>query len=113
MLTGLWAAMENLTQAGCHAIYIDGSFVTRKTKPNDFDACYYLRGVNFDLLDPVLKDFSERRQAMKEKYGGELFVAELPADFEGRVFIDYFQRDKKTGKRKGIVGIKLQTSEEQ
>ena len=112
MLTGLWAAMENLTQAGCQAIYIDGSFVTRKTKPNDFDACYYLRGINFDLLDPILKDFSERRRAMKEKYKGELFVAEMPADFEGHVFIDYFQRDKKTGKRKGIVGINLQIIEE-
>ena len=108
MLVGLQAALENLTQAGCQAIYIDGSFVTRKVVPNDYDACYNLRGVNFDLVDPVLKDFSEQRRAMKEKYGGELFTAEAPADFAGRVFIDYFQRDRKTGKRKGIIGIKLQ-----
>ncbi len=112
MLVGLQAAMENLAQAGCQALYIDESFVTRKAVPNDYDACYNLRGVNFDSVDPVLKDFSEQRRAMKEKYSGELFVAEAPADFEGHVFLDYFQRDRKTGKRKGIIGIKLQSSEE-
>ncbi|MGH9768573.1 MAG: DUF6932 family protein, partial [Blastocatellia bacterium] len=29
LLAGLKAAMENLQQAGCREVYIDGSFVTR------------------------------------------------------------------------------------
>ncbi|MGH9848646.1 MAG: DUF6932 family protein [Blastocatellia bacterium] len=108
LLAGLRAAIENLEQAGCREIYIDGSFVTRKVKPNDFDACWNGEGVNEQLLDPVLLDFSNRRARMKEKYGGELFIAQAQADLEGgKRFLDYFQRDKRTGSPKGIIGIKL------
>lgn len=108
LLEGLKAAMDNLAQAGCRAIYIDGSFVTSKQKPNDFDACYESAGVDDKLLDPVLLDFSERRAKMKRRFGGELFPAKAVADWEkGRSFLDYFQRDKRTGKPKGIIGINL------
>lgn len=100
--------MEELALAGCRAIYIDGSFVTAKLEPNDYDACWSIRGVTFSEVDPVLQDFSGRRQRMKEKYGGELFYAEATADFEGHSFLDYFQRDKRSGKRKGIIGIRLE-----
>jgi hypothetical protein len=31
--------MEHLRAAGCRTIYINGSFVTDKLNPNDFDAC--------------------------------------------------------------------------
>lgn len=106
MLTGLWVAMGNLIQAGCQAIYIDGSFVTRKFLPNDYDACWSGKGVDDNLLDPVLLDSSNNRQAQKAKYGGEFFVAEHPANFEGRIVLDFFQRDRKN-RRKGIVGIRL------
>jgi len=45
---------------------------------------------------------------MKVKYGGELFIAHAQADMEsGKRFLDYFQRDRRTGKPKGIIGIKL------
>ena len=108
MLKGLKAALGNLTQAGCRALYIDGSFVTSKQKPNDFDACWEPVGVDDKLLDPVLLDFSQRRARMKEKFGGELFPADAVADWEkGRRFLDYFQRDKRTDKPKGIIGIQL------
>jgi hypothetical protein len=108
LLVGLKAAMENLEQGGCRKVYIDGGFVTRKVKPNDFDACWSVEGVNDQLLDPVLLDFSNRRARMKEKYKGELFIAEARADLDsGRRFLEYFQRDKRTGKPKGIVGIEI------
>ncbi|NOT63985.1 MAG: hypothetical protein HOP19_27540 [Acidobacteria bacterium] len=108
MLAGLRAAMDELAQAGCQAIYINGSFVTAKLEPNDYDACWSIRGVTFSDVDPVLHDFSERRKRMKEKYRGELFYAESAADFEGRSFLDYFQRDKRSGQRKGIIAIRLE-----
>jgi hypothetical protein len=47
--------------------------------PNDFDACWAMAGVDFDLLDrldPVLLDWSNRRAAQKAKFGDELFIAE-------------------------------------
>ncbi len=109
LLVKLKAAIDSLTLAGCTAIYIDGSFVTRKAEPNDFDGCWDGEGIDPDKLDPVLLDFTNNRRAMKEKYGGELFVAQTPADLEGRTFLDFFQFEfrRQNRVRKGIIGIKL------
>lgn len=40
LIEGLKTAMEQLKAAGCRTIYINGSFVTSKPNPNDFDACW-------------------------------------------------------------------------
>ena len=40
LATGLRATVENLSDAGCRTVYLDGSFVTSRTMPNDFDACW-------------------------------------------------------------------------
>jgi hypothetical protein len=51
--------MMQLKAAGCRTIYIDGSFVTIETKPNDFDACYDRDAVNMAYLRvnaPILFD---------------------------------------------------------
>jgi hypothetical protein len=39
MIDGLELAMTQLKAAGCRTIYINGSFVTSKLEPGDFDAC--------------------------------------------------------------------------
>lgn len=39
LLGGLKRALKTLRAAGCRRVYIDGSFVTAKSKPGDFDAC--------------------------------------------------------------------------
>lgn len=72
LLAGLRAALDTLRQAGCGRVYLDGSFVTGKEVPNDFDACWEIDGVNVDLLemlDPVLLDWSNRRAAQKAPIG--------------------------------------------
>jgi hypothetical protein len=107
LLPGLRAALESLAGAGCRTMYIDGSFVTAKEEPQDFDACWDVAGVDPDLLDPVLLDFSDRRAAQKERFGGELFPANLAAEPAGTRFLDYFQRDRETGEPKGIVAVDL------
>jgi hypothetical protein len=73
LLSGLYSALENLQNAGCETVYIDGSFVTTKEKPSDFDGCWDIDNVSLDLLDPVLMDFTKRQAAQKKKYRGELF----------------------------------------
>ena len=108
LVNGLRAAIESLRTAGCSRVYLDGSFVTDKELPGDFDACWEADGVDADLLDPVLLDLSDRRRAQKAKYGGELFVADWPAEPGGKRFIDFFQRDRVTGAAKGIVAIDLE-----
>lgn len=111
LLKGLKTAITSLRKAGCRAIYIDGSFVTAKELPNDFDGCWSIEGVDPDLLDPVLLDFSNGRAAQKAKYGGELFPAELIEAGSGKTWLDFFQQDR-NGKPKGIVGIRLRKARE-
>ncbi len=99
-------ALRALKKAGCARAYIDGSFVTSKELPEDFDGCWDHEGVDVDALDPVLLDFSDRRAAQKEKFRGELFIAATPADALGHRFLDFFQLDR-DGRPKGIVQIGL------
>jgi hypothetical protein len=106
LLVGLLTGLQALKQAGCEVAYIDGSFVTAKLEPGDVDVCYKSDTINFSLLDPVLKDFSNRRAAQKQKYGGEFFEAEAEAVPDGTLYLDFFQMTK-DGKRKGIILLKL------
>jgi hypothetical protein len=107
LLAGLAAALESLRDAGCTLAYVDGSFVTAKKEPGDFDACWGVAGVDPGRLDPVLLDFDDGRAAQKAKYGGEMFPAELPEGLSGRRFLEFFQTDRETGAAKGIVSIRL------
>ncbi len=56
-MRGLKATLENLRDASCRTTYIDGSFVTSKAIPNDYDACWEEAGVDPVMLDPVLLIF--------------------------------------------------------
>ena len=107
LLSGLEAAARNLKSAGCKRIFVNGSFVTSKQQPNDFDALWDIDGVDPEKLDPVLLDFSERRAAQKGKYFGEFFPAQMVETGTGRLFLDFFQIDQETGILKGIVEINL------
>ena len=107
LLDGLREALGSLREAGCQRVYLNGSFVTDKHLPADFDGCWEARGVDPTLLHPELLDFSDGRAAQKARYRGELFPAETLAEPAGTVFLDYFQRDRDTGLPKGIVAIDI------
>jgi len=109
LLAGLEAALRALRAAGCRAVYVDGSFVTAKEIPNDYDCCWDAVGVDPARLDPTFLNFKNKREAQKIKYGGEFFPAHMPEGLTGRVFIEFFQIDKETGERKGIVAIDLRS----
>lgn len=106
LLDGLLDALRSIKTAGCFTAYLDGSFVTTKTNPYDFDACWESGATDLDRLDSELRDFSNRRAAQKARYGGEFFPAEWPAQADGTTYLDYFQRDHK-GRAKGILAIDL------
>ena len=100
-------AIENLRRACCRIVYIDGSFVTSKEIPNDFDACWEEAGVEPELLDPVLLRFGAGRAEQKARYLGELFPASMGAIVDGTSFLEFFQTDRATGGTKGIVAVEL------
>jgi hypothetical protein len=103
---GLIRGSKALKAAGCTVIYLDGSFVSEKEFPQDYDVCWNPYSVDPGKLDPVLLDFADNRSKQKSKYGGEFFPSSASAD--GRVpFIKYFQTSKDTGTEKGIIQIYL------
>jgi len=104
LFSGFADGFAALRTAGTKNVYLDGSFVTGKTIPKDFDCCWEIAGVALAKIDPVFLDFANMRAAQKQKYGGEFF----PCTFEaapGEFFLSYFQRDKYTGQAKGILRI--------
>lgn len=107
LLGSLRRALEALRTAGCITAYLDGSFVTAKLVPGDYDLCWSMHGVDPTRLDPVLLDFSDHRKAMNAKYQGDLFPAEIPEGKSEKLFLNFFQTDKDTGTAKGVVLIDL------
>lgn len=107
LLDGLLIALRLLQSAGCGLVFVDGSFVTAKHTPGDYDACWGVKGVDPDLLNPVFLNFDNGRAAQKERFAGEFFPAELPEGESGQTFLDFFQTNKDDGSRKGIVCLNL------
>lgn len=109
-LEGPARALRDLRAAGCKRAYIDGSFITTKEHPGDFDACWDIDGVDFDVIDEVLLTFDAGRGTQKAKYRGELFPADAAAVPLGTLFRDFFQRDR-DGNPKSIIVIDLENFE--
>ena len=110
LMKGLEDAIAILRQAGCKRLYVDGSFVTSKEVPNDYDAAWEPVGVDVPLLlsiEPVFADFSNLRAAQKAKFFGEFFPSSAAADLVGNTFLEFFQIDRDTGNPKGIIALDL------
>jgi hypothetical protein len=110
LLAGMKQMLLSLKSVGCMKVLIDGSFVTDKDFPNDFDGCWERTGMSLiDLQqhDPILLDFTNGRRAQKLRYGGEMFPADAAEGITGRTFIDFFSKDKSTANAKGLVEIDL------
>jgi hypothetical protein len=104
LFDGFKAGFENLMAAGCKNIFLDGGYVGENPKPKDYDVCWDHKGVDSALIDPVLLDYSDKRKAQLQKYKGEFFLSLGAASLRVFYFI-YFQRDKFTGKPKGIIRV--------
>jgi len=101
-------ALDLLRAAGCKHVYVDGSFVTSKERPNDIDVCWDVHGVDVRNLEPVFLDFSNQRAAQKARFMSEFFPADLPEGVSGRTFLEFFQIEKNTGNAKGIILLDLE-----
>jgi hypothetical protein len=108
LLNGLRAAIASLAAAGCKSLYLDGSFVTGKRIPADYDACWDPFGVELRKVDPVLRMFDAGRAAQKAKFGGELFPSTAKVFAAGATFLDFFQWDRE-GVAKGVIVVDLRS----
>lgn len=110
LLQGLADALGILQRYDCQRVWVDGSFVSDKREPGDFDCCWDYAGARIASLQadfPVFFDLSNQRHAQKQRFGGEFFLAHRPADPVGTLFLDFFQTDTYTGDRKGILRVDL------
>lgn len=97
----------NLKLAGCDELHLDGSFVSMKERPKDYDGTWDPTGIDYDLVDPVLLDFADRRRKMKEKYKGELFFMNSLVDSKVS-FREFFLSDR-AGIAKGVLNIQIRS----
>ena len=106
LLDGLRECLEVLGAAGCTSVWLNGSFVTAKDEPEDFDAVWSAAGVDRAVLEdelPALLDLSDHRVAQKRRFGGEFFP-NIVEGGSGKQFSAFFQADR-DGTAKGIVVI--------
>jgi hypothetical protein len=106
LFEGLEAVAGALRKAGCRTMYVGGSFVSGKEKPDDFDGCWDPTNVQRALLDPVFLDFENERAAQKWAYRGEMFISTMGTG-RGGTYFEFLQVQKEVGDAVGIIGIKL------
>jgi hypothetical protein len=102
--------IKDLKAIGCKTIYIDGSYITRKSLPNDIDICWESNGVDLNtakLIMPILWDFRNGRYAQQKKYHADIFPARCIELSSKLYFLDFFQVDKNTGESKGIIKLQI------
>jgi hypothetical protein len=104
LLEGLQAALRELGQVGCTVAYLDGSFVTEKVRPGDYDLCWEIEGVDLSKIDAIFRDLKPPRAAQHAKYRGDL-LPNVRERSRGMPFVDFFQRDKETDGFKGIIAL--------
>lgn len=111
LLDGLAESIELLVAAGCARVWLNGSFVTAKEEPGDFDAVWDPDGVDDDALDPIFGPLgmSEERRLQKQRFGGEWFP-NVTEGGSGVLFASFFQRDREA-RTKGIIEIRLSRKE--
>jgi hypothetical protein len=74
LIDGLADPLVVLAEAGCHRVWLNGSFFTTKDEPGDYDTRSGIRvAFEMDVLDAVLLDLSDGRRVHKARFGGELF----------------------------------------
>jgi len=109
LLEGLRRILDELASAGCREVWLDGSFVTEKDYPGDFDLVWSTKGVDLTMLDSVVLDVHHPRSAQKSKYGGDI-LPNVTEAASGMPFLDFFQQDSETGRPRGIVAMTLGNS---
>jgi hypothetical protein len=111
LLQRMTNAFHDLHAMGCPRVWLDGSYVTDKPEPGDYDAVYEHSGMDQAALKVALPELFDRaagRPQMKARFGGDLFPNVVEAA-SSRLFVDFFQLDRDyPGERKGIVTIDLQ-----
>ncbi|NTA18888.1 DUF6932 family protein [Agrobacterium tumefaciens] len=105
LLGGLRRAAISLREAGCTFFLLDGSFVTAKELPGDYDACCDYRGMNPLAIDPI---FLSNGATMKAEFLGEIYPETRSSGSGIYSMREFFQTDR-DDVPKGVVILDLNT----
>jgi hypothetical protein len=105
LFQGFNEAAENIFGAGSPQIYLDGSYISAKPEPGDYDALWDRRFVDPTLLDPLFIQLTMGTDRQKAKYLGEFFPSAAVEANSRKPFMDFFRTDRLTGAEKGIIRI--------
>jgi hypothetical protein len=103
LLAGLREALAALARAGCVALWLDGSFVTAREEPGDYDGAWEVARADVTLLDEAFPG-EDSPTKTKARYGGMLYPISAIVEPSWSVLLEFFQFDK-AGNRRGIVAI--------
>lgn len=109
LLQRLRAGLENLHNAGCPWVLLDGSFTTDKPNPADVDGCWhYVPDMKEDVLEEAfwLEDWVLDRRNLILRFGMDFFIADALENASGKPFAEFFLTDR-DGNPKGIVRLDL------
>ena len=108
LLDGIAESLDLLAAAGCNRVWLNGSFVTTKEEPGDFDAVWDPDDVDFDILDPIFGTLgmAKGRRLQNERFGGEWFPNIVEGNSQRR-FARFFQHDR-NNLAKGIIVLRLE-----
>ncbi|MFH6780892.1 MULTISPECIES: DUF6932 family protein [Methylobacterium] len=105
--SGLQRLARALRDERCGLFLLDGSFVTRKEFPGDFDACCDYTGMSPIALTRLRLMGS--KEIMKAEYHGEVYAyAQQVSSQNQYTFREFFQRDIEDI-RKGMVRLNLES----
>lgn len=110
LLEGLEGALELMAASGVRRVYVDGSFVTDKDRPNDIDGCYDLQegatAEELEAMAPIFPPSPANRAKAKEIYGVDFFPAAATELGSGQPFIRFFQKDRQ-GRERGVLALEI------
>ena len=110
LLEGLEEALELMATGGVVRVYLDGSFLTDKDRPNDVDGCYDLAedvtAEDLKRLAPIFPPNPSNRAEAKRRFGVDLFPAAAMELGSGQPFLRFFQTDRE-GRERGVLSVEL------
>ena len=111
LLEGLEETLELMASCGVTRVYLDGSFVTDKDRPNDIDGCYDLAedvsAEDLGCLPPIFPPSASNRAEAKRRFGVDFFPAAATELGSGQPFLRFFQTDRE-GRERGVLLVDLQ-----
>src|ERR1700754_1618633 len=92
LLRGLMRAIRLLRLAGCRAIYIGGSYVSSKQRPNDIDVVWESEGMDWDRVKKVAPVFLDKRigsEGQKARFGCEFYPSQCREKISMLPFLEF------------------------